>query len=133
VTCPIGTARHPQPIRLTAPAGQLLSAAKVCLRYPTAKTSLPGSGQVNGRISGFSGFTVVNDFDYSTLISLLPNDSAEQLDFTISFDRCLDGAGAPVPAPAPAEFECITTEASDDTPALIQPPTLVQCTAVTAP
>jgi len=122
-SCTVNAVRHPQSVRVQAPADTNLAGALVCLRYPDGIVSLPGNGQVSGRLSGFNGFTAVNDFDNAVQVSLLPNTAAPQLTFTLSFDLCVGAT-----APPPAAFSCVTKDASDEFGARIDPPTQVVCT-----
>lgn len=126
--CPTNATRFPQTIRLTAPADTQLTGANLCLEYPTA-ISLPGTGAVSSRVSGFSGLSSLNDSNGSVLVSLAVSSGLPEFQLTISFDHCLVG-GNPVPPPPLAAFACLMRQATDDQGTLIQPPSMVDCQPV---
>ena len=127
--CTTNATRFTQTVRLTPPPDTQLTGAQLCLEYPSASVNLPGSGQVSGRVSGFSGFSTLNDFNNSVLATLTSSAAQSQLQFTISFDHCIVG-GNPVPPPPVTAFTCVMRGAADEFEQLIQPPSLVDCQAV---
>lgn len=127
VACPSTTVRHAQRVRLRAPDGALLQGAIACIQYPTGVVGLPGSGNVTGRTTGVSGLVTLNDFNDAVQLSFVINPAAAELNPTISFDLCT-GAAPPIPT----DFVCEMKSASNQG-IPIEPPSLVECTAVAAP
>ncbi len=110
--------------RLQPPPDVELSGAIICVRYPAASVRFAGTGTVSGRVIGFDGIALQQDYGTSTRVSLLKNPPAvSPLDFTLRFDRCTGAA-----IPPTTSFSCVTESASDENSNGVQPPTLVVCT-----
>ncbi len=130
VQCASTTVRHAQPIHLVPPSGRLLAGALVCIDYPAGAVALPGTGSVptGGRVSGINAITSLNDFDNAVQLGFVATPGFSEATPTISFDLCTGAADPPA-----TDFSCVVKQASDQNADLIDPPTLVECTPVTAP
>jgi cysteine-rich repeat protein len=119
--CAVTETRVNQPIRLIPPAGRSITSALFCLDYPEGSVSLPGTGSITGRLTGFVGLPAVNDFNTAVGIGLAGTRVLSEINVTLSLDLCTGAS-----APPPTTFVCDVRSASSQGQTI--DPVLVQCT-----